>query len=459
MQAKRSLTSSRALCGTLVFVATLLAQYESQGADVTFDGSFYNFGGDFQGASLGQEGSWFANFARVGGANDDLAADNAVDALPGYASITFGTTVDSAGGFGGYDTFTLPDGTTGLSGALEGNNSPSTNLIGDPVEFMTLNFSAGVPSSLLLGVVMDNSDSAIYSSQAIEVNGISTGPLTNNRNADVHFFQIDNITSGDSLQIDGVLGSGNNTVNHLGGIVLEPTGSLLTATVDRTLGQTAGNLSITNTTSSPIDIVGYSVTSGGGALDQNGWLTVANGDNPSVDDAVWTILSDPASNTDLSEFDFSGSPDGSIGVGETLDMGDVWIQNPDEQDVAVTIVRSDGGQQPLLVKYTGNGDAPFKRSDLDFDGDIDPDDWGLFKPAYGTDLSSLSQAEAYQAGDLNMSGAINLYDTRLFGEDYDAENGAGAFAALVSGVPEPGSSLLAVCGVLALLGSARRRVA
>lgn len=456
MQAKRLLTSSRALCGTLVFVATLLAQNESQGVPtVSFDGSFYNFGGDFQGASLGQEGSWFANFARVGGANDDPAAANAVDALPGYASVTFGTTVDSVGGIGGFDLFTLPDGTIGRSGALENNNSPSVNLIGDPVEYMTLNFGPGVPSSLLLGVVMDNTDFAVYSSQAIEVNGVSTGPLTNNADVDVHYFQIDNISSGDSLQIDGVLGSGNNTVNQLGGIVLEPTGSLLTATVERT----AGNISITNNTASPIDIVGYSVTSGAGALDQNGWQTVADGDNPTIDDAVWTILSDPASKTDLSEFDFSGSADGSIGVGETLDMGDAWIQNPDEQDIAVTIVRAGGGQQPLLVKYTGNGDAPFKRSDLDADGDIDGDDWNLFKPAYGTDLSSLSQVEAYRAGDLNSSGAINLYDARLFGEDYDAANGAGAFAALVSGVPEPGSCLLAVCGVLALLGSARRRVA
>src|SRR5690606_27344671 len=57
-------------------------------------------------------------------------------------------------------------------------------------------------------------------------------------------------------------------------------------------------------------ILGYTITSEYGALDQSGWKSIANnydvGNPGAIDNEAWTILSDGGSPTDLSEFVFSG---------------------------------------------------------------------------------------------------------------------------------------------------------
>ena len=146
------------------------------------------------GSNLGNLGSWFANFNRTGGVNDAPPTENAIDAKPAYVSIAFGNGVDSAGGWGGYADFTLPNGTVGNSGALEINNVGAPNrAAGSQHEYMTLTFGAGSPSSLLLGVVADNSDGLQFSNSALLVNNVSTGPLTNDLLTDVFTYRLTNI--------------------------------------------------------------------------------------------------------------------------------------------------------------------------------------------------------------------------------------------------------------------------
>jgi hypothetical protein len=209
-------------CG-LGLVAILSGQLPYAAAvDVAFEGTTSNvLNYSDAGADLGNEGFWFANFNRNGGVNNAPPTENAVNATPAYVTMTFGNGVDSAGGWGGYDTLTLPSGTSGLSGALEINNEGAPDRsAGSQHEYMTLTFGAGAPSNLLLGVVVDNTDGDIFSNNAILVNGVSSGALTNNQNADVLSYRLSSISSGDTVRIDG-LASTANTVAHMGGFLLD----------------------------------------------------------------------------------------------------------------------------------------------------------------------------------------------------------------------------------------------
>ncbi len=104
-----------------LIVASLLAG-AAHAADVLFSGTIANTT-NFSptGANLGTEGFWFANFNRTGGINNAPPIENEQRQLPAYVTLSFGDTIDSAGGWGGYDTLTLPNGTAGVSGALEMN--------------------------------------------------------------------------------------------------------------------------------------------------------------------------------------------------------------------------------------------------------------------------------------------------------------------------------------------------
>ncbi|QDU90808.1 hypothetical protein Pla175_42210 [Pirellulimonas nuda] len=86
--------------------------------------------------------------------------------------------------------------------------------------------------------------------------------------------------------------------------------------------------------------------------------------------------------------------------------------------------------------------------DLDFDGDIDPADWQLFRSGQGADLSMLTTTAAYQMGDVNFDGVTDINDFVDFKSLYIDANGAAAFAALPTfgAVPEPSAGLLACCG-------------
>jgi hypothetical protein len=104
------------------------------------------------------------------------------------------------------------------------------------------------------------------------------------------------------------------------------------------------------------------------------------------------------------------------------------------------------------VEFIGNDDQPYARSDLNFDGELDPADWPLFRMNHLASFAGLSAAESYRFGDLDGDGDNDFLDFRLFQADYIAANGAAAFAALLN-VPEPAAGIY----LLTIFGAASVR--
>ena len=95
--------------------------------------------------------------------------------------------------------------------------------------------------------------------------------------------------------------------------------------------------------------------------------------------------------------------------------------------------------------------------DLDFDGDVDENDWPIYRNGFGQDMSGLSIAEAYLLGDLDGDFDNDPIDFGLFKTAFDNDQGVGAFAAMLVSVPEPTSIALLVFGGLLLLPANRWR--
>ncbi len=93
------------------------------------------------------------------------------------------------------------------------------------------------------------------------------------------------------------------------------------------------------------------------------------------------------------------------------------------------------------------------RGDLDFDGDVDLDDYQSLLDNLAIELDGPISTGA--TGDLDFDRDVDLDDFALFKGFYDTANGSGAFAMALA-VPEPTAALLAVlCSLFA--ASSRRR--
>jgi hypothetical protein len=95
--------------------------------------------------------------------------------------------------------------------------------------------------------------------------------------------------------------------------------------------------------------------------------------------------------------------------------------------------------------------------DLDSDNDIDPADWAIFRNNQNKSLSGLTQTAAYLLGDMDGNLTNDGNDFIFFKNLYDQANGAGAFEAMLAGVPEP-SALLLVYSAGMLICRGRRRM-
>jgi hypothetical protein len=99
--------------------------------------------------------------------------------------------------------------------------------------------------------------------------------------------------------------------------------------------------------------------------------------------------------------------------------------------------------------------------DLNGDAQITPADWSQFKAGQGSSFAGLTRIEAFAKGDLDGDFDHDLADFLVFRVAYNNAHGAGAFAALVGEVPEPGSIVLLMCAAATALltrNRARRRV-
>jgi hypothetical protein len=225
-------------------------------------------------------------------------------------------------------------------------------------------------------------------------------------------------------------------------------------TVDRTTGQ----VTINNLFDEAFQVTGYSISSPSGSLDTTGWTPIdgrldatSNGGNGSFDaDSAWSVTS--STSAALAESADAGDG-GTLAIGGTVGLGAALQRSP-FTDLVASFMLADGRTVEGVVSYTGTGPLD---GDFDDNGVINALDFDILAAGSFTDLSGLSDLEAYRAGDLNGDGDNDFGDFQEFRELFIAANGAVAFANLLAGVPEPTAGLLSLISVAGLAARRRRR--
>lgn len=218
-----------------------------------------------------------------------------------------------------------------------------------------------------------------------------------------------------------------------------------TSSISAIINRDSGSITLTNNTEAAVNLTSLTISSPYGAIDAAS-LTPITGHydstgNGTIDgDHPWQITSPAGSNTLFSEASTGGA--GTLAAGQqiVLSAADGWLRSPTE-DLAVSLLAG-GSPISVSVSFVGNNGQAFARSDLDFDGTLDADDWAVFSGFAYSPLAGLSPAEAYARGDLNDDGLNDFDDFRIFKNDYIAAHGAAAFATLTGAVPEPASATL-----------------
>lgn len=227
----------------------------------------------------------------------------------------------------------------------------------------------------------------------------------------------------------------------------------------------SGVMSLVNETGSAQTIRGYTIESDFGAINPDLLLPITDRhDAPPVGDGTidpnddWQIISPAGSHSVFAEESLG---DGGLlpasGEPVVLSLEDGWIPSPQE-DLRLFVTLGDGTEVEASVLFSANDGEAFRRSDLNFDGDIDEDDWLVFIEHNLEVLSGLSLAQAYGRGDLDSDGDNDVFDFLLFEADFDNANGPGALRSLFGPqVPEPACLMIGVIGVILSTAAGRRR--
>ncbi len=94
--------------------------------------------------------------------------------------------------------------------------------------------------------------------------------------------------------------------------------------------------------------------------------------------------------------------------------------------------------------------------DLDLNSIVNVADWMLFRQGQQSDMTGFTVSQALAGGDMNGDFRNDHADFVLFKTAFNELNGAGAFAAML-GVPEPGSTAMAVLACCTFMTRTRRR--
>jgi hypothetical protein len=94
--------------------------------------------------------------------------------------------------------------------------------------------------------------------------------------------------------------------------------------------------------------------------------------------------------------------------------------------------------------------------DFNGSGTVTGADWAILRDNMHTDMSSLTFEQAYFLGDVTADKANNHADFAAFKVIYEENNGAGSFARMLAGVPEPTSIVLLLSAGLMALAVRRR---
>jgi hypothetical protein len=208
---------------------------------------------------------------------------------------------------------------------------------------------------------------------------------------------------------------------------------------------------LTNSSGAAISLTSLTLASAVGSIDAAALTPITGHYDSTGNSAVdnnnpWTITSPAGSHTLFSEATTGDA--GMLANGQQISLAAAggWIRSPNE-DMTLTLMNG-GGLLAAGVSYIGNGGQAFGRSDLDFNGDVDVADWSVFTANSYSSLAGLSHAEAYGKGDLDGDLDNDFTDFRLFKQDFNSANGAGAFEAMIGYVPEPAGSALALLSFL-----------
>ncbi|TWT94118.1 hypothetical protein Pla108_38300 [Botrimarina colliarenosi] len=255
--------------------------------------------------------------------------------------------------------------------------------------------------------------------------------------ANVYFDDLPNNTANDRSWIDGIA------------YVASGSAISLTATIDRNTGL----LTLSNGTSSAYDFTGLSITSTSGALDASSWLTITdNYDEGTIGSDPWEVtapLGTPAFTAALTEVQSAGAAGpSSISASQSLSFGSVWNDTRFE-DVTVQLTLAGGTTIALTPTYTGDAHL---LGDFDNSGAVDLADYAVFSSNLLTDVSALTQAEAYLRGDMNGDLVVNHSDFISFRNAFP-----GSLAEALAAVPEPSSGLLASLIAVFAVGRCRRK--
>jgi hypothetical protein len=261
------------------------------------------------------------------------------------------------------------------------------------------------------------------------------------------------------VSVYGIAGNGGPD-GYIDNVDFRVTDEVLLPALELTIDRTTGAVSLSNRTGLAANFSGYQIGSAAGALEPAQWKSIA--DNYDADSGggfdsanVWTKLTKPDAHGDLSEGDLDAGVGGTLGHTQSLALGSAgtWIATPVED---VTFQYVAGGQVVEgLVSYVGGPSlAP---GDLNADGDLTAADWAILRSNQHADLTGLSAAQAYRAGDLTGDGRNNHADFAQFKGLFDAANGSGAFVAMLASVPEPTGWTLALASAAGGLTPRRRR--
>jgi hypothetical protein len=228
------------------------------------------------------------------------------------------------------------------------------------------------------------------------------------------------------------------------------------------VNRSSGNITLWNLTNSSVPISGYSITSAFEGMTPANWLSIADNydsgnPGPNQVDAThaWSQLTGAITHTDLSEADLATGLGASLPNSRSVNLGNnSWLQTPHEDLVFQYI--SGGAVVDGIVAYVGNSNLPFANGDFNLDGAINAFDWTIMRNNQLANLSSLSYAQAYRAGDLTGDKISDHADFIAFKSLYDTANGAGSFAAMLGTIPEPSSIVLVLTAGLFAYPTSRR---
>ena len=213
-----------------------------------------------------------------------------------------------------------------------------------------------------------------------------------------------------------------------------------------TIGRSTGSMSLANIGTSPLSMIGYSITSPAGRLNSNIWLSIAehfDGDNGAeLDSDIWIRLTPLGARNDLSEVE---NPQGTGGVllavGEAINFGNAWRPGPIE-DVSGLILLANGTTRSIAVQYLDDAVLP---GDYNGDGMVNAADYTVWRNLLG------SNTQLQNEGPGVTPGAVTSHDYTTWRANFGDALGSGASAS--APVPEPAGW---ICALIAAVSSSMR---